>query len=484
MTLSQKKITRFELMQEVKALFLNKNSIKESVGIELETTPFHYDSSGKNLSVDFNTPNGDGTVDILRREFEESTEIFYAPNNAGVPQFINAQKGNITFEPGGQIEYSSSARENIKSAISETGYNVSAITNSLNKQNLFTFFGAINPFNSVKDIELKLKKSRYIHMDRFLESIGPYGQQMMRLTSSIQVNLDLGKDDIMIERWKTAHFLAPVLTAIFSNSPFSSGQNASAKSFRSLIWQNMDRSRTGMVYSNQKNFIDRYLKFALDAFVIMSPNEKGEKGFWGKHITFNDWFSGGINGYYPSLEDWKNHITTLFPVVRPKGFFEFRCIDGQSRAWWAIPAILLSRIMYSESARKKINEQLGSYIDQLDAMQWKASIMGVQAFQQICSDVFEIALNSDDYYAEDSLLEYAERFFKEYTHKGYSPADKLLRINNSDMFNFCQYLDFESREVDLAQQPDFAKIPELKYTEDYRNSYSDHKNSPCKYCSC
>jgi glutamate--cysteine ligase len=483
MTSNQKKITRYELLQEVKALFFNKNAIKESVGIELETTPFHYDSNTSNLSIDFNTPNGTGTVDILKNKFKDSTEVFYAPNNAGVPQFINANKGNITFEPGGQIEYSSSALENIKSAITETAYNLSAITKALNQENIFTFFGAINPFNTINDIELKLKKSRYIHMDQYLKSVGPYGQQMMRLTSSIQVNLDLGQEEIMLERWKTANLLAPILTAIFGNSPFSAGQNASAKSFRSLIWQNMDQSRTGTIFSNEKNYIDVYLEFALNAYVIMYPNSVNEKGFWGKHITFNDWFTEGINGHYPTIDDWKNHITTLFPEVRPKGFFEFRCIDGQSRAWWSVPAILLSRIMYSESARKKINERLNGYSDKLEDMQWKASIMGVKAFHQLCIDIFNIALNSDDYYTEDSLLEYAERFFKEYTFQGLSPADKLLRINNGEVFNLCHYMDFESREVELGQLPDFAEIPEIKYTNDFKDSYKDQKSTPCKFCS-
>lgn len=483
MTLIQKRLTKDALLQKVKDLFFNKNAIKESVGIEMETTPFHYNSSISNLGVDFNTPDGTGIVDILKKEFKEPSEIFYAPNNAGVPQFINANKGNITFEPGGQVEYSSSALENIKSAVTETAYNLSAITKALNRNNIFTFFGAINPFNTINEIALKLKKARYIHMDQFLESIGPYGQQMMRLTSSIQVNLDLGQDEIMLERWKTANLLAPILTAIFGNSPFSAGQNASVKSFRSLIWQNMDRSRTGMVYSNEKNFIDKYLEFALNALVIMYPDKQNEKGYWGKHITFADWFKNGINGYYPNIEDWKNHITTLFPEVRPKGFFEFRCIDGQSRAWWSVPAIILSRIMYSESARQKINERLIGYGDNLEDMQWKASIMGVKAFHQLCCDIFDIALSSDDYYTEDSLLEYAERFFKEYTLQGLSPADKLLKINNGEIFNLAQYMDFEKSEVELAQLPDFAIIPEIKYTSDFNENYEDPKSVPCKLCS-
>ncbi len=44
-------------------------------------------------------------------------------------------------------------------------------------------------------------------------------------------------------------------------------------------------------------------------------------------------------------------------------------------------------------------------------------------------------------------------------------------------------MDFEKSEVELAQLPDFAIIPEIKYTSDFNENYEDPKSVPCKLCS-
>ena len=69
---------------------------------------------------------------------------------------------------------------------------------------------------------------------------------MMRLTSTVQVNLDFGEhQDTMAKRYLVANLLAPISTAIFANSAFSSGKLNGEKSYRSKIWRHLDHSRTG-----------------------------------------------------------------------------------------------------------------------------------------------------------------------------------------------------------------------------------------------
>ena len=282
---------------------------------------------------------------------------------------------------------------------------------------------------------------------------------MMRLSSSIQINLDVGDEDTMIERWLVGNLLAPVMTAIFGNSPFFGREMSGAKSYRSLIWQNLDKTRAGVVgnlsaIKTRKDIESAYFSFAMDAKVILLPDEAGKIGFQSNQISFREWNRTGVNGIYPKFGDWENHLTTLFPEVRPKGFFEFRYIDGQSRIWWLAPVIMLSRLLYDSKARQRVIELLLPYADHLSDMQWKASIMGIAAFPDICGQIAALSLRSDRFSLDDLFLEYLERFSKMYPLRGKNPADDLLSLNCGNVFTVSQFQDYETRLLECIASPE------------------------------
>jgi glutamate--cysteine ligase len=46
-------------------------------------------------------------------------------------------------------------------------------------------------------------------------------------------------------------------------------------------------------------------------------------------VTFRQFMKHGLNGHYATLDDWNDHLTTLFPETRIKRYIEVRSADSQ-----------------------------------------------------------------------------------------------------------------------------------------------------------
>ena len=83
---------------------------------------------------------------------------------------------------------------------------------------------------------------------------------------------------------------------------------------------------------------ERYVDYALDVpmyFVYRDGNYIDVAG-----ASFRDFLAGklvAMPGERPTLDDWSDHLTTLFPEVRLKRFLEMRGADGGR--WQRISAL-------------------------------------------------------------------------------------------------------------------------------------------------
>jgi glutamate--cysteine ligase len=73
----------------------------------------------------------------------------------------------------------------------------------------------------------------------------------------------------------------------------------------------------------------RYVDWVLDVpmyFVYRDGTYLNATG-----MSFKDWMTGKLPllpGTYPTLADWEQHLSTVFPEVRMKKFLEMRGADG------------------------------------------------------------------------------------------------------------------------------------------------------------
>jgi glutamate--cysteine ligase len=176
---------------------------------------------------------------------------------------------------------------------------------------------------------------------------------MMYRTCTIQVNLDFADEADMVKKFRVSLALQPVATAIFACSPFTEARPNGFLSLRSEVWRDTDRRRTGMlpfVFEDGMGF-ERYADYALDVpmyFVYRDGQYIDVAG-----ASFRDFLAGRLPqlpGELPTLEDWSDHLTTLFPEVRMKRFLEMRGADGgRWRRICAVPAFWTG-LLYDQAA--------------------------------------------------------------------------------------------------------------------------------------
>jgi glutamate--cysteine ligase len=183
--------------------------------------------------------------------------------------------------------------------------------------------------------------------------VGTHGTQMMYRTCTVQVNLDYGSEADFVQKMRVALALQPLATALFASSPFFDGKPNHHRSWRSRIWRGLDDSRTGMLpfaFDAGMGF-QRYVDWVLDApmyFVYRNGSYINALG-----QSFRDFLKGqlpALPGEKPTLSDWADHMTTVFPEARAKKFIEMRGADcGDQAHIAALPAFWVG-LMYDQTA--------------------------------------------------------------------------------------------------------------------------------------
>ncbi|PIE15123.1 MAG: glutamate--cysteine ligase [Rhodobacterales bacterium] len=259
---------------------------------------------------------------------------------------------NVSLEPGGQLELSGAPLESIHQTCDEVNTHLRDVKDIADKVGVgFIGLGAA-PEWTHEQMPL-MPKGRYKLMDAYMEKVGTSGTTMMRRTCTVQVNLDFGSETDMVQKLRVALALQPVATALFANSPFFEGKPNGHKSWRSRVWRHLDDARTGMlpfVFDEGFGF-ESWVEYALDVPMYFVYRDGHYINALGQ--SFRDFLKGelpALPGETPTLSDWADHLTTLFPEARIKKFIEMRGADGGPwRRLCALPAYWVG-LMYDQTA--------------------------------------------------------------------------------------------------------------------------------------
>ncbi|MGZ2256526.1 glutamate--cysteine ligase [Roseobacter sp. A03A-229] len=289
---------------------------------------------------------------------------------------------NISLEPGGQLELSGAPLETIHETCDEVNTHLREVQDVADRIGAgFIGLGAA-PVWSHDDMDL-MPKGRYKLMNDYMARVGTMGRVMMRRTCTVQVNLDFGSEADMVQKMRVSLALQPLATALFANSPFFEGRPNGHKSWRSVAWRNLDAARTGMlpfVFEDGFGF-ERWAEYALDVpmyFVYRDGEYVDALG-----MSFRDFLKGklpALPGEIPTLSDWADHLTTIFPEARAKRFIEMRGADGGPwRRLCALPAFWVG-LMYDQTALDAAWDVVKDWdMGTRDLMRVAASVDGLQA---------------------------------------------------------------------------------------------------------
>jgi glutamate--cysteine ligase len=332
---------------------------------------------------------------------------------ACVPEFHLPNGGRITFEPGGQIELSAAPCTSASDLLRALRDTLGAIRDEAAGVGIELLAVGLDPLNPIEAVVPQLDAERYRRMLAYFNGIGPSGARMMRQTAAFQVCVDGGERPLLA--WRVLNAMAPHLSAMFANSPESLGVRGDVPSVRRGIWQTLDPCRTGMMPCTTDP-VSEYLDFALaaPAFLLATVGDDAP--------PFGEAFSRG----QATTEDWCTHVTTLFPEVRPRGYYEVRSIDALPEVWHAAPLALLTGILYHGQSLDAAAELLGPP-DSALLERAATSALGDPALADASRELVAIALAGCDSLGDDWLTPddraRAEDFFARFTLQGKAPGD-------------------------------------------------------------
>ncbi len=247
--------------------------------------------------------------------------------------------GAISLEPGGQFELSGAPVTTVHQTASELMAHLAQVREVAKPLGIGFLGLGMTPNWSRADIPV-MPKGRYRIMTKYMPKVGHLGLDMMYRTCTVQANLDFSSETDMVKKLRVSLALQPVATALFANSPFTEGKPNGFLSFRSQIWTDTDADRSGMLpwaFEDGMGF-ERWVDYALG--VPMYFIKRGDQYIDVAGKSFRDFFAGKLDalpGERPTISDWANHLSTIFPEVRLKRYLEMRGEDGGP--WRRLPSL-------------------------------------------------------------------------------------------------------------------------------------------------
>lgn len=406
----------------------------DGIGLELELFPVA--DRGTTRRVGLEPPGADGLA--LR-------PLLHPYLAADRPARALPGGALLSVEPGGQLEISTECQPTVDAVLEQADGSIRTVVSLLADHGVALAASGMDLWHDVASAPQQLTDARYPAMAAYLAARGPAGALMMRHTCSLQITLDLGPPGpLRDERWLVANLLAPMATATFATSPSPDG---TVRSRRSLVWQDLDPTRTGfprLLLSAHGTVEEQLLRAALEADIMLvrtaidpetgraTAAEPGRPGW-----RFLDWLRTGhpILGW-PTEEDLRYHLTTLFHEVRVRGPMELRSLDAPPPAWRTVPVVLYAGALLDGVARGRIREVLERHRARLPSLLRHAARAGVSdpGLCAMAVEVWSFALEGAGRLAgvDPAKLAVAERYLDRYTLRGRCPADELAERMRTD----------------------------------------------------
>ena len=348
------------------------------IGTEHEKFPFYVDG---NAPVPYGGDHGIRALLEGMREVLGWDPIVDAGHIIGLVEPTG--QGAISLEPGGQFELSGAPLETIHQTCREGNAHLAQLRQIAEPLGI-RFLGLGGSPKWTLAETPRMPKSRYDIMTAYMPKVGSHGLDMMYRSCTIQVNLDFSSEADMRRKMQVSLKLQPLATALFANSPFTEGKPNGFQSWRGEIWRDTDNQRSGLLpfcFSPEFGYAD-YAEWALDVpmyFLIRDGRYHDVT-----HVTFRQFMDGALRNEVPdgmpTMGDWANHLSTLFPDVRLKRFLEMRGADGGPwRRICALPAFWVG-LLYDDAALDAAETLTGAWtFEDVSAMRDAVPTEGLDA---------------------------------------------------------------------------------------------------------
>lgn len=261
---------------------------------------------------------------------------------------LDRGEANITLEPGGQVELSGAQLATAHDVCHELRVHLREIQAVSEPLGIVWLTLGRNPFVTHQEMPW-VPKERYKVMRAYLPQKGSMALDMMVGTGTVQTNIDYSDEADMAKKLRVGMAAAPIINALFANSPFAAGMPSGYLSSRAHIWLNTDPQRCGIIPAAfEEGFGYRdYAEYALDVPMFFIHRDGRYIDYAGQ--SFRRFMEKGLDGHVATREDWALHLTTIFPEMRLKNYLELRMCDTGSRDMICALAALTRGLFYDRT---------------------------------------------------------------------------------------------------------------------------------------
>lgn len=289
-------------------------------------------------------------VQDLLAAFARTPDRLYFEHETTLVELCLDKLGHLTVEPGGQIEYSGKARPGLVEVERDLRLFLSRLAAAAHEKNLLFLAVGFDPLCTRAE-QHWFPKMRYDVMRPYLASRGDRSWDMMTRTCATQVSLDYDSEEDMARKFILGNRLAPIITAIFANSPFENGRPSGYKSTRAAAWLETDADRSGLspLALNKSFTADDFVAYALEVPMIFLRRGKTYTGALAGR-PFGRFLEEGDEEFRPLFQDWTDHLTTIFTDARLKQYVEMRSADCGNVGMSLALAALWKGLVYDRTA--------------------------------------------------------------------------------------------------------------------------------------
>ncbi|MFH1012219.1 MAG: glutamate-cysteine ligase family protein, partial [Candidatus Peregrinibacteria bacterium] len=200
----------------------------------------------------------------------------------------------------------------------------------------------------IEDIMVERKREILHFFERIQRETGnDFGLAWYKKTSGIHINVDYRSEADFSRKSKTLLRLAPVLNAIFANSPFSKKKFTGYMSYRR--WLTL---HTGIpTFNTPQKLYESDFTYEDWGNHILSLNVaflKKEQGWIHPNMPFSTYIKKGFEGHHATLNDFNMHFKGAWTDIRMRNVIEIRCIDSLPPALVPATAALIKGLIYDD----------------------------------------------------------------------------------------------------------------------------------------
>lgn len=382
-------------------------------GMEVENLIYHSDLT--RLPVN---PGGHFSAVELRNRLEERC----------------AEEGispSLTLEPGGQIEFGGSPFSNLHEVNTEWLKYMKVLLEICRKEDLIPLDFSLDPFYKPDDVIIIDQTKYHLMHDRF-GATGSLGRWMMKMSTSIQLNLDYGSAEEAAQLAFLSDVLQPFLSLLFANVPFMNGKPTGRQNVRLKIWEDTDPSRCGGLLdhgiTSEEELLPAFAKLTAEAPAIFDKDTSGNiNPFEG---TIGDWLDSIALSRELRSEDRLTALHQIFTHVRFKDILEIRTPDHPPFGFELAPVAFITGLLQEPCCLDEVAEIVATWtleerrgaIGKSKTLDLSQTAFDSKSFRYWIERLFELSMLGLDERAEQLNIPseriYLEPFAEQFLTKG------------------------------------------------------------------